>query len=162
MPATYEPIASQTLGSAANSLSFTSIPSTFTDLILVGNWAANGVASWEVRINSDTGTNYSITRLIGNGSSASSQRTPNDTLFNTNLYGTTNGQTVGMAQFMSYANTSVNKTVLFAGGAADQLVNRSVGLWRSTAAISSVTISIFSSVNYAAGSTFSLFGIKAA
>ena len=162
MPATYEPIASTTLGSAANSLSFTSIPSTFSDLILVGNWAANGVAGMEIRCNSDSGTNYSMTWLLGNGSSASSSRAANNTVLNSNIYGTTNGRVSAVVQFMSYANTSVNKTVLFAGGAADQIVNRSVGLWRNTAAISSITISIFSSVNYASGSTFSLFGVKAA
>ena len=162
MPATYEPIASVTLGSAASTFSFTSIPATFSDLILVGNWRANGAASMEIRANSDSGSNYSMTYLFGNGSAASSSRVSNDTLLNTNIYGAANGDISAVIQFMAYANTSVFKTILFAGGSAGLILGRHVGLWRSTAAINSLSFSIFSGVTYSAASTFSLYGIKAA
>ena len=157
--ATYEPIASVTLGSNSATFSFTSIPADYTDLVLIGNWKASGAASMEIRANSDTGSNYSMTYLLGNGSTASSSRAPN-TLFNTNVYGPANGDVVGFFHFMSYANTNVYKTLLCGGGSAGQIVGRHVGLWRSTAAINSLSFSIYVGETYTAGSTFSLFGIK--
>lgn len=162
MAVTYEPIASVTLGSAVATFSFTAIPATFTDLILVGNWKASGAASMEITINSDSSTNYSITYMSGNGSTASSARALNGNFINSNIYGPTNNDVVGEISFMSYANTSIYKTVLLSGGSANQIVNRHVALWRSTAAINSLSFSIFSGVTYSTGSTFSLYGIKAA
>jgi hypothetical protein len=67
---------------------------------------------------------------------------------------------------MSYANTNVNKTVLAESGYSSNLTNhdgprRDVGLWRNTAAITSMSISLTTG-NLAVGCTFSLFGLKAA
>ena len=162
MAVTYEPIASVTLGSAVTTFSFTSIPATFTDLILIGNWKTSGAAGMEIRINNDSATNYSITYMSGNGSTTSTGRELNNTYINTNIYGPANNDVVGEISFMSYANTSMHKTVLLSGGSANQIVSRHVGLWRSTAAINSLSFSIYAGVTYSAGSTFSLYGIKAA
>ena len=64
MPNTYEPIATNTLGSAASSVTFSSIPSTYTDLIVVMNYAnSTGLADVFFRFNGDTGSNYSDTIL---------------------------------------------------------------------------------------------------
>jgi hypothetical protein len=87
MPAgnTYEAIATQTLGSAAASVTFSSIPSTYTDLVLVCNFetSSNAIAGVYIQFNGDTSTNYSSTNLIGNGSTAESSR-QNSTFY---LYG---------------------------------------------------------------------------
>ena len=162
MAATYELIASTTLGSNSATFSFSSIQADYTDLVLVGNWKASNAASMEIRVNSDTGSNYSMTFLLGRESTAGSFRASNNTLLNTNIYGAANGDVVGFFHFMSYANTNVYKTILCGGGSAGQIVGRHVGLWRSTAAINSLSFSIFSGVTYTAGSTFSLYGIKSA
>ena len=70
---TYTPIATTTLGSAATSYTFTSIPSTYTDLVLVGNLSSSSNTNISIRIYSDSGTNYSNTYLTGvNGTGASS------------------------------------------------------------------------------------------
>lgn len=159
MPGTYNLISSTTLTSDVNNFSISSIPQNFTDLILIGNWRASGSASLELRFNSDTSTLYSITWLIGNGTSASSSRALNESILNTNIYGPSNSDVFASAQVFSYSNTNVNKTVLFSGGSSQQLSNRSIGMWRSTNAISSINISTYFTVNFLSGSKFSLYGI---
>ena len=72
--ATYEPIATTTLGSAANAITFSSIPSTYTDLRLVGTFLAPDAdySDINVQFNNDTGANYSYTLLLGYGTGTSS------------------------------------------------------------------------------------------
>jgi hypothetical protein len=75
MAITYEPIATTTLGSAAADVTFTSISGTYTDLVLVAVTQIGSSGDYlGVQFNSDTGTNYSRTRLSGNGTSASSDK----------------------------------------------------------------------------------------
>ena len=173
MPATYEPIASQTLGSSASSVTFSSISGTFTDLILVADVTpATGLFSFMLRINSDTGSNYSATSLYGDGSGAYSvRRTSSTYLLMSESASTQNGsRSIYQVHLQSYANTNVNKTVLGVASIPGATVERQVGLWRSTAAITSLTINnlwgtaatsaIGSDIG--SGSTFALYGIKAA
>jgi hypothetical protein len=80
MPAgnTYEAIATQTLGSAAASVTFSSIPGTYTDLVLVvAGTLTTGTENIVMQFNGDTGSNYSVTSLLGDGSTASSFRSSN-------------------------------------------------------------------------------------
>jgi hypothetical protein len=164
MPRTYEPIASQTLGSAASSVTFSSIPATWTDLILVHRPIpqTGDDRSILTTFNSDSGSNYSETELYGLGSTAGSQRLSSSTRINTSRAIGFLGTYMGITHIMSYANTNVYKTVLHAGSNAGAGVTRTVGLWRSTAAISTVTLTSGSPNQFAAGSTFSLFALKAA
>jgi len=169
MPATYEPIASQTLGSDTATVEFTSIPGTFTDLVLVCfERGTDNSASGALRFNADTGSNYSRTRLLGFSSGAISTRDSNDTSIlagSSALNNATSGIfSTSVHQIMSYANANVYKTVLASAADpsnTDSRVHRVVGLWRSTSAITTITY-LHRSANFAAGSTFSLYGIKAA
>jgi len=156
---TYEAIATQTLGSAAASVTFSSIPSTYTDLVLVTGAIGTGDLQINGRVNSDTGTNYSTTYLAGNGTSAVSARQSSASSFGTDYYFsvTTNGN-VTILQFMNYANTTTNKTILSRSNAADKGVMATVSLWRNTAAINSITL-LASANNFNIGSTFSLYGV---
>ena len=169
MPATYEPIASTTLGSNTGVVEFSSIPSTYTDLILVGlTGAASGTPSLRVRFNTDTGSNYSGTVLGGNGSSATSARDSSQT----SGYGGSRLTEMSTAventitiHIQSYANTNVFKTWLYAAAGPAKNVERGVGLWRSTSAIDTVKLSLggsFPTVDTLSGTTWSLYGIKAA
>jgi hypothetical protein len=73
--ATYFPIATTTLGSSSASVTLSSIPSTYTDLLLVCNLTANTAPlNMGIRFNSDTSSLYSGTALGGNGSTAASTR----------------------------------------------------------------------------------------
>jgi len=165
---TYEPIASTTLGSGGSTLvTVSDIPGTFTDLILVSmadtDYPSAASISTYLRINGDTGSNYSTTWLLGSGSAASSSRASNDSngIYIGEFSATANLGQPSIVQIMSYANTNVNKTVLSASCVASAWVTRQVGLWRSTAAITSVSVRA-GGYTFQQGGTSSLFGVKAA
>jgi hypothetical protein len=155
---TYESIATQTLGSAAASVTFSSIPGTYTDLVLIfnGKGAASGNVTFQ--FNGDTGTNYSATIIYGDGSSAGSVRVSSQSSMNIGSVGT--DWTTNTFSIMNYANATTYKTVLGRYSRPDE-VGAKVGLWRSTSAITSIVVGK-SSGTYDTGSTFSLYGIKAA
>lgn len=167
MPAgnTYVALATQTLGSSATSVTFSSIASTYTDLVVVMAVLPTsplGYAPW-FQFNSDTGTNYSVTYIDGNGTSATTGRQTTQskgwTGYTTGLTGSSNV----IAHIQNYSNTTTYKTYIdrinetagsFPGAGA------TVGLWRNTAAISTIKIGTDGTFN--TGSTFSLYGIAAA
>ena len=169
---TYVPIATQTLGSAAASVTFSSIPATYTDLVLVVSAFPSSTAAGhytQIQIGNgsvDTGSNYSDTALLGDGSTASSYRDAPTTSFWCNSAGanmqSATSPLISTINIMNYANTTTYKTALIrSGNPAGNLVYSDVALWRSTVAID--VIKIFISVdNFTAGSTFNLYGIKAA
>jgi hypothetical protein len=169
MPAgnTYEAIATQTLGSAAATVTFSSIPQTYTDLVLVLNATSSTTANSYVRINSDSGANYSWNVLYGSGSVAGTDRAgsvSNGVLMDYYGYPTSTIPNVNIIQFMNYSNTTTFKTVL---GRANQAttsggIDLITSMWRSTAAITELTLRFTGSQTWSTGSTFSLYGIKAA
>lgn len=167
MPTTYEPIATTTLGSAQSSVTFSSISGTYTDLVLVCQIAqAAGSNSLRIRYNSDTGSNYSYTTLSGDGSTAISGRDSNLTSgLVANTSGSTSLELLTITHILNYSNTTTNKTHIGRGNRAASATDATVGLWRSTSAITSIELamgSTFPSNNFATGSTFTLYGIKAA
>ena len=163
MPATYEPIATQTLGSATASITFSSIPATYTDIVLVCRQATNADANTQLQFNGDTGSNYSTTFLRGNGTAASSARDSNQTQMNLESFGfpTSAFGAITIANIMNYSNSTTNKTTLSRGSNANTGVTAASHLWRNTAAITSMTI-LNNASTFSAGSVFTLYGIKAA
>jgi hypothetical protein len=165
MPATYEPIATTTLGSTATTITCSSISSAYTDLvcILVGRQTTFGYQPG-IQFNSDTAGNYSATELFGDGSAASSLRETNATYINS-ARGTELSTTIpSFVKFNIFSyRGSTNKTVLteYAGDYnGSGVVERTVGLWRNTSAITSLTImSANGSGNLAIGTTATLYGI---
>jgi len=163
MTATYEPIATTTLSAGTATVTFSSIPQTYTDLVLVfsGNAATGSTDSIRIRFNGDTTTNYSYTNLSGNGSTASSARSSSDTNIAPALITSTEVSN-NIWNIFNYSNTTTFKTVLVRANIAGALTRASVGLWRKTPeAISSITLTIVGGQNFASGCTFSLYGIKA-
>ena len=166
MASTYVPIATTTLGSAANSVTFSSIASTYTDLVIVADYSLNvSNASLWCRLNSDTGSTYSFTRLSGNGSSASSGRGSNETQARITADATaqaTSTRQMVTLNFQNYANSSTYKTFLTRYGSTGG-TEAFVCLWRSTSAINSISIKYFdTTAAIEAGSTFTLYGILSA
>ena len=165
MPSTYEPIATITLGSAASSMTFSSIPSTYTDLRLVTVFrnTTSAADSWLNFNGVTTGLLYSYQRLQGNGSTASAQNsvdnpgypiTPNGQALSPNWSMTT-------LDLFSYAG-STNKSCLIntsidLNGSGSTIFY--AGLFRSTSAITSLSI-YTNTANFAIGSTATLYGIK--
>lgn len=160
---TYESIATQTLGSATATVTFSSIPSTYTDLVLVCNFGASSSGQdFTFQFNGDTGTNYSFTRMYGNGTSAVSGRETNQSKIYADSVGvSTSLQAADIIQVMNYSNTTTYKTALVRVADAAKSTEAVVGLWRSTSAINSISLAMTSG-NLLSGSTFSLYGIKAA
>ena len=161
MAATYTPIATSTLGSTATDYTFTSIPSTYTDLVLVvaGQAASTGSSSLRVGNGSlDTGSNYSYTLLKGNGSTATSSRASSITLgYVGEIY---NSQTVTIVNIMNYSNTTTNKTFFSRSNNAGNATSAWVALWRSTAAIDRVQF--LSGDTMQVGTVLTLYGILSA
>jgi hypothetical protein len=159
---TYEPIATQTLGSSAATVTFSSIPSTYTDLVLVVAGTASGGDDILMQFNSDTASNYSYTILYGTGSVAGSVRGSNGTSILVDYYGAMGtGQNNRIIQINNYSNTTTNKTSLVRANNAASGTDAIVGLWRSTSAINAIRL-FMGTATFATGSTFSLYGIKAA
>lgn len=165
---TYVELNTITVGTATPSVTFSSIPSTYTDLVLISNaipTTAGGI-DFYLNVNGDTTSGlYSKTHMSGSGTSAGSTRFTNQNRIATFWQvGPDNTQPFLVNySIQNYANTSVFKTILARSGsfqASASEVNAFVGLWRNTNAISSITL-MPSSGNLATGSTFSLYGIKA-
>jgi len=157
MPITYEPIATTTLGTSASSVTFSTIPGTYTDLVLVVNGTSTATNGNEMQFNGDTGNNYSFTLLYGTGSAAVSSRNSNISFA---YAGRTNtNQSVSITQIMNYANTTTYKTVLTRASSNGDIVMANVSLWRSTSAITSL---VYAGATFNSGTVFTLYGIKAA
>jgi hypothetical protein len=164
MPKTYEPIATVTAGGSSAVVTFSSILATYTDLILVTNLQGAGSVGTFVTVNNDTSANYSRTNLSGTGSSATSTRSTNATKFDptVNGYVTNFMKMNALIHFLNYANTTTYKTFLARSNNVEVGADATVGLWRSTAAIDRIDVTVGGSGNWASGSTFTLYGIKAA
>jgi hypothetical protein len=165
--ATYEPIATQTLSSAAASVTFSSISGSYTDLVLVANFATSTTDYAQIVLNSDTTvSNYSGTYLLGNGTSAASGRYSGASgaywLGGSTQTATTVGGGMARYMFQNYSNSTTYKTVLQRADTASTGTGTMVGLWRNTAAITSIKIQTVSGYNLLSGSTFTLYGIAAA
>jgi len=160
MPATYEPIATTTLSSASNTIDFTSITSSYTDLRLIFAVSSVNSDNWaRLRFNSDTGTNYSQTYITGDGTSASASTT---TSFTNLLLGYPSNVYPGLfiVDILSYAG-STYKSCLISEAQDNNGSGQTrgwAGYWRSTSAITSINI-YFSGLTYSAGTTATLYGI---
>ena len=164
------PIASYTAASTGG-FSFTNIPQNYQDLMIVfapKDAATSGTSNTQIIFNLDTNTIYSSTRLLGDGSSATSDR--NTGLFYslggfvpTSATGLTSVFGAVTYHILNYTNTSTFKTVL-QRSANDQngsgYTSLVAGLYRSTAAITTVTLNA-SNVGMTTGTTATIYGIRA-
>jgi len=158
---TYVALDKVTVGTATSSITFSSIPQTYTDLVMVFDGTAASATYSGIRFNGDTGNNYSYTYLAGNGSTAVSSRSANAPEMYTSTGNTvTTSQNNTIVHIQNYSNTTTFKTALIRNNSTTVETTAAVGLWRNTAAITSVTFKT-PGTNFAVGSTFSLYGIAA-
>jgi hypothetical protein len=161
---TYEPIATTTLSSATSTITFSSIPGSYTDLVLIMyNTYSNTTTANEnvwVRINNDSGGNYSSTYMEGglsSGRASGNQHTVSSAGNNTP------GFQVITWNFYNYSNTTTFKSSISSLRYAPTFLQVWANLWRNTAAINRIdVIGGGSSSTFAVGSTFTLYGIAAA
>jgi len=168
----FVPIATTTVPSAGvSTVTFSSIPSTYTHLqlrfISRDNRSGQSVDALNIKANGDSGNNYANHRLQGDGSAASASggttlpyaifaQTPASTA-TANLFG------AGVIDILDYSNTSKFKTFRTISGFdanGSGFVGLYSGLWQSTAAINSLTISSNDGTGVLQYSSFTLYGIK--
>jgi hypothetical protein len=162
----YESIATQTVGaSPVSSITFSSIPSTYTHLQIRAAIFSNGNQS-DVRVqyNGDTASNYSQHGIYGNGATAISAGAGGTVFAHGGITGDTTRCGVSVIDILDYANTNKYKTNRTLGGVEQNgsgYVVFQSGSWRNTAAITSITI-LTNATNYTQYSHFALYGIKGA
>jgi hypothetical protein len=170
--ATYTLISSNVLSSSAASVTFSSIPATYTDLVMrlslrCDPGYSTDVVPFGVRFNSDSATNYSNTALIGFGSGTASSRDSNAN--NGTVYYSMNGTNTTANTFGSIEiyipSYTVSQNKPFSAIGAQENNNATAymaahaELWRNTAAITSTTLTP-NSGNFLTGSSFYLYGIS--
>jgi hypothetical protein len=159
---TYTPIASQTLGSSAATVTFSSLPQNYTDLILIVNETRSATSNIYIRFNNDTASNYSLTYIAGNGSAASSGRNSNLTNgYYFDAFGSSSTRGTGIINIMNYTNGATNKTAISRYSNTSSETIATVGLWRNTNPITSVTVFLSGSTTFDSGSTFTIYGVAA-
>jgi hypothetical protein len=168
----YESIASATGTGSNTTITFSSIPSTFTALQV--RFTITGTASGTdpyLYFNGDYGSPYNYTwhRLIGNGSTVTASGSVGDSGVRL-IYGADTNATYpisGIIDVQQYASTTQNKTVrTFAGqdanGTFASPVGLTSGLWNNTNAITSLSLILAGGPAFATGTTIALYGIKGA
>ena len=164
---TYTLIAHTELTSSQANITFSSIPATFTDLVLVTSSRrdrSDTTGAMAIRFNGST-SNYSTRALGGNGSSsysytvsylqAGEMGNASDT---SNTF--TSNQTY-IANYRVAANKSVSVDAVTENNGTTAFQVLAAGLWSDTSAITSLSIFPEGGNNFVSGSSATLFGITA-
>ena len=170
MATTYTLINSNVLSSSAASVTFSAIPATYTDLVVRASArtdTAAAIESCQVQFNSDTATNYSYVLISGNGSAASSN------IYSSQNYVGSIPADAAIATSNTFASwemyvpsylVSQNKPLSVIGmqenNQTGAFIRPTAGLWRNTAAVTSITFAGVSGGNFVSGSSFYLYGIS--
>lgn len=164
MALTYDKIASTTLNSAAADVTFSSISSAYTDLVLVSSILGVTSQSYSprIRFNSDVASNYSITYIYGTSSTTGTGRGSGASfayIGHLSGYLVTGSPMTIITQIQNYSNTNFYKTLVSRSNNVSTDIDAIVGMWRSNSAINSINIAFQSGTNFQAGSTFNIYGI---
>lgn len=163
MPSTYTPIATTTLGSPSSTITFSSISGIYTDLILISTIKSTTGNNARLTFNNDSSSLYSNRTIGGTGGNPVSRNNSNTTsiLLDLDGYNITTEFNLHTTHIQNYSNTTTNKGVMTRSGSATTGFDEINSLYRSTSAITRIDLTA-SAGSFAAGSTFTLYGIKAA
>lgn len=159
---TYDLIASNVLTGTATSVTFSSIPATYRDLILVIRASTSSLSYLTYRLNGDTGANYLTVYAEGTGSLAQSS-----TVIDSFGYfvpgdagrSNTGSATLTIANFQDYSATNKHKTQLVRANNTTTGTSMSASRWASTSAINSIVVAPTGAANFEVGGTFYLYGL---
>lgn len=160
-----------TVGSGgASSISFSSIPSTYTHLQIraIGrNTYSTNFSSYQIQFNGDSASNYSWHYIYGDGSSAIAGASTSDTLMREINFASAslsaNIFSASITDIFDYTNVNKNKTIRTLGGAdanGSGAVNLASGAWYSSSAITSISLTPSNSGTFAQYTQFALYGVK--
>lgn len=171
MASTYTLISSQVLASSASSVTFSSIPATYTDLVLrmsarTDNAAANNNVN--VQLNSDTASNYSAVTVRGNGATAGTTIVSSLTSIQesiqvdgstatTNTFGNTE---IYIPSYTASQNKPLSMFSVQENNNSSAYIVAAANLWRNTAAVTSIYLVPNTASNFIIGSSFYLYGIS--
>jgi hypothetical protein len=166
MAKTYEKIATNTLSTATSTITFTSIPATYTDLVVIASRKYSnlitGADNTFIRFNNDSTSVYSTIYLAN---PTVSGKISNDSRLYTSAGGNEINErfSADVWHIFNYSNTTTHKTSLLRMNFATSMLQNWVGLWRDTSAINRIDIIGGGTPGtFSSGSTFTLYGIKAA
>jgi len=162
---TYEAIATTSVSSSTATVALSSIPGTYTDLVLVITAKVSAGADIWIRVNGDSGSNYGYAEIDANGTTVSASKSVNLSQgLLTDWYGTptTDNSHICICQFNNYSSTVHHKTMLSRANRAASGVDFVQSKWSSTSAITSLTLRFNGGQTFDAGTVVSLYGIKAA
>jgi hypothetical protein len=160
----YESIATATGTGSSPTITFSSIPSTYSSLQIRVMYQGVGGSGLYLRLNSDSGSNYALHRIYGSGSTVTAQGFTAQTQIVSCSSSTTTANTMAtvILDLHDYASTTKNKTVRGFAGFDDNGSGRAElnsGLWLNTSAVTSVSL-ISSGTAFTSNTTISLYGIK--
>ena len=161
---TYDLIGSTTLGTAATNISFTSIPNSYKDLIVIFDTtkATAGADSLNFRLNNDSSSIYNGVIMEANGSLTNARLYSNsgDGVMNWN-YSIVNSTTRGLAilQLMDYSATDKHKTILARSGSSSTAIAAAAVRYATTSAISSIQFFTGGGSTLAIGTSIYIYGI---
>lgn len=148
----YVALATTVLSSTVSSVTFSSIPNTYRDLVLVVNGQTSTTAGASLQFNGDSGTNYSMGFMFATSGVVQSEQYSSQTSIGIGAF-QTNG--INVHHIMDYSVTNKHKTVLVRRDTPSYVV-AGVGRWFNTNAITTVR---FNANNMTSGTTLSLYGI---
>jgi hypothetical protein len=158
--ATYIALANLTLSTGDSSITFSSIPATYRDLVLVVSGTSTLGGFFAIKLNLNA-TGYSRVAMAGNGSTTNSYTAGSTEYIDTGFAIGANNSFVHIANFMDYSATDKHKTVLIRGNTPQNTANQPIAAgafrWANTNAVTS--IEVFMGNNFDSGTTFSLYGI---
>jgi hypothetical protein len=153
---TYTPLATVTLGASASSVTFSSIPATYRDLILLATGTTTSAQNLFLRFNSDSGSNYSHVGMFANSGGNGSF---SGTTTSISQGGIGTAESNNTFQIMDYSATDKHKTVLVRFGVGGNVVQASAERWANTAAITTILAFPSGSTQFLTGTILSLYGI---
>jgi hypothetical protein len=147
-----------TLGASASSVTFSNIPATYRDLVLVVGGLASAQANFQLQFNNDTGSNYNwVNALAFSGGAASANEANQTSTENAVIIGS--AQSTILVNFMDYSATDKHKTILARSHAGTAELRMGAARWADTSAINEIKISL-NTGTLSSGSIFSLYGIE--
>lgn len=154
---TYEPIANTTVSSPVTSVTFSSLPQGFKDIVLVVNGTNSGGSQTRLRFNGDSSASYEFTSLRANTGGTGTQVFNNQTGILWDWTAPMEEMAMSVGTIFDYSSSDKNKMVLNKAG-----TYYGVGLqgnrWRNNSAINSITIYV-NGGSFFTGTTFALYGL---
>lgn len=157
----FTPLYSQILSSQTSSITFSNISNDYKHLmIVITGYGTSDNQVVGVRVNGDSGTNYSTTRFLSYSAGTITDRYANATYFMSAANFSNIGTTTCITYIYDYSNANKYKTFYALTSDNSESVSRDVGLWRSYAGINSITLFVSSTGNFVVGTTATVYGIK--